>query len=329
MDYLNLAKNVLTNEAEALVSASKNLDKDTINNLVELFGYLKSGGGSLVFCGVGKSGIVARKLSSTFTSLGLSSWFLHPTEALHGDLGRLQANDALVIISKSGITEEIVKLLPFIELNKKVIVGLLGNTNSKLAKSCGIVFDCSVKCEACINNMAPTTSSTLSLAMGDALAVIYESMIGLSQEGFAYNHPGGMLGKIMRFKVSDLMWDIDECPYLPINSTLQDVVLIMTRKNVGGCAIVNDSFELLGIIVEGDIRRTLLKSSEGINTPVAQIMNSKPISITPDTLAFDAISVMEKKDGQIYILPVVENNKFLGFIRLHDLIKEGFIKKEN
>ncbi|TNE95308.1 MAG: KpsF/GutQ family sugar-phosphate isomerase, partial [Deltaproteobacteria bacterium] len=259
-------KKVLNHEADVLRAAADRLQQDQADKLCQLFQHLMDKGGSLVFSGVGKSGIVATKLASTFSSLGLPSFFLHPIEALHGDLGRLSKNDVLVLLSKSGATEELMKMIPYVPVGSEFRVGLLGNANSKIGEQCSLVLDCSVDREACINNQAPTTSSTLAMAMGDAMAVLFEEFVGLSKEGFAANHPGGLLGKSLRLKVSDLMWKIDDCPILSEGETLKTVILEMTNKPVGGCAICNNNNQLLGILVEGDIRRTFTKANQGLET---------------------------------------------------------------
>ncbi|MBL6988255.1 MAG: KpsF/GutQ family sugar-phosphate isomerase [Bacteriovoracaceae bacterium] len=325
MDYLKIASDVLKTEAEALLKASKRIDEKQLSKLVDVLKNLTNVGGSLIFCGVGKSGHIAKKLAATFSSLGLPSFFLHPTEALHGDLGRIGEADAVVFISKSGNTSEIMKIIPYFRNRLSKKIALLGDVNSPIAKECEIVFDCSVDKEACINDQAPTTSSTLALAMGDALAVIYENMVGLSKEGFAVNHPGGILGKSMHLKVSDLMWNKVNSPVLGATATLQDVILIMTKINVGGCAILDSNGLLLGIIVEGDIRRTFLNKASGLQTCVTEIMQTKPVKVERDTLALEALRLMEDRKGQIAILPVVDKqNLFLGFVRNHDILKEGF-----
>ncbi|TNF31537.1 MAG: KpsF/GutQ family sugar-phosphate isomerase [Deltaproteobacteria bacterium] len=317
-------KKVLNHEADVLRAAADRLQQDQADKLCQLFQHLMDKGGSLVFSGVGKSGIVATKLASTFSSLGLPSFFLHPIEALHGDLGRLSKNDVLVLLSKSGATEELMKMIPYVPVGSEFRVGLLGNANSKIGEQCSLVLDCSVDREACINNQAPTTSSTLAMAMGDAMAVLFEEFVGLSKEGFAANHPGGLLGKSLRLKVSDLMWKIDDCPILSEGETLKTVILEMTNKPVGGCAICNNNNQLLGILVEGDIRRTFTKANQGLETKVEDIMNKTPITVGPDDLAYDALILMEKRDKPVHLLPVVENGIFKGFLRLHDLLKEGF-----
>lgn len=329
MTHSKTMSDILKMEANALVRAAEILEKShhkDADKLTVLFDQLRSTDSAIIFCGVGKSGIIAQKCAATFTSLGLPSYFLHPTEALHGDLGRVGKNDAMVFLSKSGTTEEILKLMPFLQVPKSHRVALVGSVNSPIAEVCDIVFDCSVEKEACINNQAPTTSSTLALAMGDAMAVLFEKYIGLSKEGFAVNHPGGILGKSLRMKVRDLTIRSEDCPVLTTKQNLQDAILMMTKFPVGGCAVVENG-EFKGILVEGDIRRTFTRPNQGLQTSVEEIMNKTPTSIHPDQLAFEALELMESKTRSFQILPVLEGKKFLGFIRLHDLLKEGFSLK--
>ena len=329
MAHTKTMADVLRLEAKALLSSAtllENSGNDQVEKLVLLFLELKQTESTLIFCGVGKSGIIAQKCASTFTSLGLPSFYLHPTEALHGDLGRVRKSDAIVLISKSGTTEEILKLLPFLSTKKDKLVGLIGAALSPIGDHCGIVFNCSVEIEACINNQAPTTSSTVALAMGDAMAVLLESLTGLSKEGFAVNHPGGILGKSLRMKVKDLMIKASSCPVLSPDQTLQEVILLMTKYPVSGCAIVENN-KFLGILVEGDIRRTFTRDNLGLKTLVCDIMNNNPVTIGPDSLAFEALELMENKSRSLQILPVIQDDIFLGFIRLHELLKEGFSLK--
>lgn len=321
-DVLKLEANSLLRAAELL---EKNHKKDA-DKLTILFEQLRATGSSIIFCGVGKSGIIAQKCASTFTSLGLPSYFLHPTEALHGDLGRIGKNDAIVLLSKSGTTEEILKLLPFLQVPHSHRIALVGQVPSPVSDFCDVVFDCSVEKEACINNQAPTTSSTTAVAMGDAMAVLFEKYIGLSKEGFAANHPGGILGKSLRMKVRDLTIKASDCPILIESQTLQDAILAMTKFPVGGCAVVENGL-FKGILVEGDIRRTFTRENQGLLTKVENIINRTPTSIHPDQLAYEALELMESKTRSFQILPVLEGTKFLGFIRLHDLLKEGFSLK--
>jgi arabinose-5-phosphate isomerase len=322
MSKVEILKNVLDLEAKSIESAASKLDETSAEAIEALFLSLISKGGDLVFCGVGKSGHIGLKLSSTFSSLGLRSFFLHPTEALHGDLGRLTEKDSIVFLSKSGTTEEILKIIPFLPMKKSNVIGLLGAKTSDIGKHCGVVLDCSVEKEACINNQAPTTSSTVALAMGDALAVYFEHLVGLSKEGFAKNHPGGFLGKSLRMKVEDLMWRPKDCAIVESTDSLKDVILQMTNKPLGACAVIdNDQFK--GLIVEGDIRRSLSEEGADLSKSVVDFYNENPISISTSTLAFDALKIMEERENPITVLPVLEENKFIGFLRLHDLLKAG------
>ena len=324
-ENLKLFKDVLNIEAEAILAAKKKITEDKVNKLEKLFKKLISGNGSLVVIGIGKSGQIGSKLSSTFSSLGLSSYSLHPVEALHGDLGRVSKEDVFIFLSKSGTTEEIMKLIPYLPLQDNTI-GLLGNINSELGKLSSLVFDCSVEKEACINNQAPTTSSTLALAIGDAMAVLYEKYSGLSREGFAVNHPGGLLGKSLLMKVRSLMWPSSRCPILGPENTLEDAILKMTENNLGGCAVISEN-KFVGIIVEGDIRRAFTKKYN-LETKLETLVNQNPIFVSPDSLAVEALELMETRERQISILPVLSDQReFLGLIRIHDLLREGFSRK--
>lgn len=278
--------------------------------------------GSLFCIGVGKSGFIAKKIASTFNSLGLTSSFLHPTEALHGDLGLIRKNDAAIIISNSGTTEEIMKLLPFLPIKKEALIGLIGNPNSPLAEYCHAFLNCHVEKEACLNNQAPTASTTVALAIGDALAVIYEDMTGLTKEGFAKNHPGGKLGKSLTLKVKHLMTPLEECPLANPTDKLIDVLLKMTKKPVGMCAIM-DKEQFLGILVEGDIRRILSKDQSALQKEITTYINKTPVSIEEHELAAKALELMEKRKSPISVLPVLNQGSFKGILRIHDLFKAG------
>jgi len=321
---LELVKFVLEMESQAILKVSQLITDHQTQALVILFKELAQKHDQLVFCGVGKSGMIAKKLAATFCSLGQPSFSLHPVEALHGDLGRVRAEDAIVFISKSGTTEEILKLKPYLPQSNQQLIGLIGNSESPIARFCGLVFDCSVDQEACLNNQAPTTSTTVAMAMGDAMAVLYEEVVGLSKEKFAIHHPAGILGKTLRLKVRDLMVPLQECPVLLSTQTLKDALIEMTAKPIGGCAIVSESKDFVGIIVEGDIRRILTKDSRGVDIPLSEMLNSNPVSVLPDDLAMTALERMEKRSRPLNIVPVIEENKIFGFLRLHDLIKEGF-----
>ena len=280
-------------------------------------------GGSLIITGVGKSGHIATKIASTFSSLGLPSFFLHPTEAMHGDLGRVTKSDAVVLLSKSGTTEELLSLLPFLQVPKERIIAIVGNIHSPLAHKSGLVLDASVEKEACINDLAPTTSTTVALAIGDAMAVLYENYMGVSREKFAINHPAGLLGKSLSLRVDKLMVRAQDCPQVHADASLQDAILAMTQKPVGMCAVIKEN-SLEGIIVEGDVRRAFAKSANALNGAVCEFMTKNPQVIHTDALAFDALKIMENPNKLLNVMPVTENGIFMGVLRLHDLFKAGF-----
>lgn len=323
MGHKNLFTQVLLSEAKAIERAAGQFSDKTADQLVRIFEMLTGTGGNLIISGVGKSGHIATKIAATFSSLGLPSFFLHPTEAMHGDLGRVTKSDAIVLISKSGTTEELLALLPYVSIPKERIIALVGNINSPIAREAGVVIDASVEKEACLNDLAPTTSTTVALALGDAMAVLYENALGVSKEKFAVNHPAGLLGKTLSLTVDRLMTKALDCPVVPEHATLQDAILAMTEKPVGMCAVVSGN-KLMGILVEGDIRRAFAKSADAIKTPVRDIMTSKPTTITPSTLAFEALKTMENPNRLISVAPVVESDQFVGVLRLHDLFKAGF-----
>ncbi len=324
MEHKNLLVQVLKTEAEALLKAADRLTEEKAQALVGLFETLTSTGGSLIISGVGKSGLIAVKIAATFSSLGLPSFFLHPTEAMHGDLGRVTTRDALVLISKSGTTEELLNLLPFLSLPKERIVGIVGKMNSQIAIKSGIVLDASVEKEACLNDLAPTTSTTLALALGDAMAVLYENALGISREKFAVNHPAGLLGKSLSLTVDRLLTSKSLCPVITADAILQDAILAMTQKPVGMCAVLEGE-TLIGILVEGDIRRAFAKSPDAIRMKVSEFMTATPVSVKPDLLAFEALKMMENPQRLISVIPVVDDSGvFRGVLRLHDLFKAGF-----
>ncbi|MFA5584874.1 MAG: KpsF/GutQ family sugar-phosphate isomerase [Bacteriovoracaceae bacterium] len=323
MDYQKIMSQVLMTEANALKLAGERITQKVGEQLVHLFEQLTQTGGNLIISGVGKSGLIGQKIAATFSSLGHPSFFLHPTEAMHGDLGRVTRADAIVLISKSGTTEELLSMLPYVNIPQERIVAIVGNTHSPIAKRAGIILDGFVEKEACINDLAPTTSTTLALALGDAMAVLYESVLGVSKEKFAINHPAGLLGKSLSLTVRQLMIDVSECPIVSPQATLQDAILAMTKMPIGMCAIIEgDKFE--GILVEGDIRRAFSKASDAMTKSITEFMTKNPIEVSADALAFDALKVMENPKKQITVVPVTQDNKFVGVLRLHDLFKAGF-----
>jgi arabinose-5-phosphate isomerase len=323
MNHKNLFSHVLNDEAKAIERAASRFNEQTITSLVAVYELLAGTGGSMIISGVGKSGHIANKIAATFSSLGLPSFFLHPTEAMHGDLGRVTKSDAIVLISKSGTTEELLKMLPYIQIPKERTIAILGKVDSPIGHTSGIILDASVEKEACINDLAPTTSTTVAMAIGDAMAVLYENVMGVSKEKFAINHPAGLLGKSLSLMVDRLMIPAQDCPTVSESATLQDAILAMTQRPVGMCAVIEDG-QIKGILVEGDIRRAFAKSADSMKTPIKNIMTTKPTSLSSTTLAFEALKTMENPARPLNVAPVVDNGEFKGVLRLHDLFKAGF-----
>ncbi|MFZ4712641.1 MAG: KpsF/GutQ family sugar-phosphate isomerase [Bacteriovoracaceae bacterium] len=323
MNNYQTFKKAITDEAEELIKMSTRLKPEEINKISVIFKNLKKNNSTLVISGIGKSALIGKKISATFASLGLRSIFLHPTEALHGDLGLTSSRDAAILISKSGATQELLELVNYLPMPKKNIIGLLGNISSPLAENCGAILDCGIEREVCMTNLAPTTSTTATLSMGDALAVLFQKVTNFTPREFAINHPSGYLGKSLLLKVSKIMVLEKFCPTISPDSTFQDAIIKMTEKPIGVC-IVLDKTKLKGIIVEGDIRRALANKKFNPNQKVKEIMNTKPITIDQEILVNHALAMMEKNGKQISQLIVCENQKFIGVLRIQDIIKEGF-----
>jgi arabinose-5-phosphate isomerase len=277
--------------------------------------------GKVVITGIGKSGIIAQKIVATFNSTGTSSTFLHSADSIHGDLGIVRENDVVILISKSGGTTEVTRLIPvFKELGVKTIL-ITGNLNSNLAKASDIVLDSSVIEEACPLNLAPTSSSTTALVLGDALAVTLLEKRGFTKEDFAAVHPGGMLGRRLLLKVGDIMTKGKDMPVVKASTDLKDLIYEISSKRLG-CTIVRDNSKILGIITDGDIRRLLEKGSNFDSLKAKDIMNKTPKIISEDTLAKNALEVMEKnKITQLIICD--DKKKLCGIIHIHSLVELG------
>ena len=283
---------------------------------------IAAGKGRVVVSGIGKSAVIAQKIVATFNSTGTPSIFMHAADAIHGDLGMVQKEDVVIIISKSGESPEIKVLVPLIRNFGNVLIAIVGSTDSYLAKNSGIILNTSVEQEACPNNLAPTTSTTAQLVMGDALAVCLMELKGFESDDFAKFHPGGMLGKKLYLRVSDLYAD-NEKPKVLAEQSLKEVIVEMTAKRLGMTAVVDRENTLLGIITDGDLRRMLEKSVAIDTIKAGDIMTANPKTIGPDDLAVDALDVLRR--NEISQLAVIEHNKYLGIIHLHDLIREGLI----
>jgi arabinose-5-phosphate isomerase len=323
MNYTNIFTQVLKDEAKAIEDAASRVDEATVNSLIKVYEFLHQSGGSLVISGVGKSGHIGTKLAATFASLALPSIFLHPTEAMHGDLGRLTKRDALVIISKSGTTEELLSMMPYVTVPKERIIAIIGKLGSPLANKSGIVLDASVDREACINNLAPTTSTTVALAVGDAMAIVYEHLVKLTKDQFGMNHPAGLLGKALSLTVDRLLTPANQCPVVQETATLQEAIIAMTKNPVGLCAVV-DNGKLLGVLAEEDISKAFAQSQTAITSQVKTLLNANPVTLEEKTLARDALKTMETEEKVLSVVAVVNEGKFLGVLRLQDLFKAGF-----
>lgn len=283
---------------------------------------LKDCEGRIVISGIGKSAVIAQKIVATFNSTGTPSIFMHAADAIHGDLGMVQQNDVVIIISKSGESPEIKLLVPLIRNFGNTIIAMTGTMSSYLAQHANLVLNTTVEQEACPNNLAPTSSTTAQLVMGDALAVCLMELKGFRSDDFARFHPGGTLGKKLYLRVSDLYTN-NEKPNVKAKQGLKEVIVEMTTKRLGITAVTDENNNLLGLITDGDLRR-LLESGKSLDQVNAEdIMTQNPKTIEPDTLAVGALEVLRKYG--ISQLAVTENGVYKGIIHLHDLIREGLI----
>jgi arabinose-5-phosphate isomerase len=278
--------------------------------------------GRIVISGMGKSAVIAQKIVATLNSTGTPSIFMHAGDAIHGDLGIVQQEDIVIILSKSGESPEIKVLVPLIKNFGNTLISIVGNIESYLAKQSDIILNTTVSQEACPNNLAPTSSTTAQLVMGDALAVCLMELRGFQSDDFAKFHPGGALGKKLYLRVADL-YIHNERPAVSPQQTLKEAIVEMTRKRLGVTAVVDNENNLLGIITDGDLRRMLEKSVAIDSIKVKDIMSGNPKTIEPGRLAVDALDVLRK--NEISQLVVAEKGKYLGIIHIHDLLKEGLI----
>ena len=278
--------------------------------------------GRIVVSGIGKSAVIAQKIVATFNSTGTPSIFMHAADAIHGDLGIVQQEDVVIIISKSGESPEIKVLVPLIRNFGNILIGMVGHTSSYLANNSTIILNTTVAQEACPNNLAPTSSTTAQLVMGDALAVVLMEMKGFQSDDFAKFHPGGTLGKKLYLRVADLYKNNDR-PGVQSGRSLKEVIVEMTAKRLGITAVVDKEENLLGIITDGDLRRMLEKNTAIDQVKADDIMTSNPITIGAEEMAIDALDLLRTK--QITQLAITDKGKYLGILHLHDLIREGLI----
>jgi arabinose-5-phosphate isomerase len=320
-NILETAENVLRIEADSISALINRLDENfekTVDCLIAIKG-------KVILTGMGKSGIIARKISSTLASTGTPSFFMHPAEASHGDLGVISPEDAVIVLSNSGNTKEIVSILPAIKLIGAKIIGFSGNKNSQLSMLSDYFFDVSVAQEACPYNLAPTASTTVQLAIGDALAVSLLKERNFLEEDFAKLHPGGSIGKKF-LKVADIMHKGEEIPLVKDSALLKDAIIEMNFKRLGLTGVIDENMLLCGIVVDGDLRRALTDSANIIDKPVKDVMTKNPKIILKDALAASALQKMEElKITSLFAVESENDNRPAGVIHIHDIVKAGII----
>ena len=307
-------------EAEAIQRAAKRLDGEAVERAVELLSCCES---KVIITGVGKSGVIAQKIAQTLVSTGTIAVFVHPSDAIHGSLGVITSGDVVIALSNSGETDEILLLLPALKNRGIRLISIVGNTDSTLARQSDVFLDSSVDKEACPLNLAPTTSTTVALAIGDALAMTLMEAKGLTAEDFAANHPAGRLGKRLTLKVKNLMHD---SPNLSPEADWLEVVKSLSEYSLGAVNVVDANQKLVGIITDGDLRRIIEKfSPENLpNLTAGQMMTKNPTIAAPEMLAFDALKLMENRPRQISVLPVVDEKGICaGLLRVHDIVRSG------
>ena len=313
-NYIASAKRTLKIESNSISQIASQLDK----SFVTLCDKVIKCDGKFVIMGVGKSGHIAQKISATLSSTGTQSIFIHPTEAAHGDMGLIDKKDIVLLISNSGETDEIINILPSLKRHCKEIASLTSNNKSSIAKSADIKIELKSKKEACPLNLAPTSSTTNALVFGDALAIALLEAKGFTQKDFASSHPAGKLGKKLITLVEDLMHKGNAVPKVSPDTILDKALLEITKKNLGITLIVEKT-KLVGIFTDGDLRRCINKKVDIQNTKIQDVMTKKFKTINSDALAIDAANIME--DNKIFTLVVIDKNKHIGVISMHDLIE--------
>ncbi|WP_312792991.1 KpsF/GutQ family sugar-phosphate isomerase [Sphingobacterium sp.] len=313
----NIAIEAIQEEARAVAALAQYIDDDFVT-VVDRILHLQ---GRVIVTGIGKSAIIAQKIVATLNSTGTPSIFMHAADAIHGDLGIIQQNDLIIAISKSGNTPEIKVLVPFLKQTKNLLVALVGNTESYLAKNADFILNTTVEKEACPNNLAPTSSTTAQLAMGDALAVVLQECRDFTDKDFAKYHPGGALGKKLYLRVSDLS-DQNGKPSVQLQANVRDIIITITHFRLGAVAVLNGD-QIQGIITDGDIRRMLEKHTDLTAITAADIMGKSPKIIDKNELAANALHIM--RENNITQLLVSDHGIYDGVIHIQDLLKEGII----
>lgn len=315
-------KEVIRIEAEAVAGLQNSINEEFVKAVETIY----ASQGRVVLTGMGKSGLIARKIVATFNSTGTAAIYLHPTDALHGDLGMVRKEDVVILISKSGETEEISNLIPMLKRINVKLIAMCGVKTSKLANACDIFLNISVKEEACPYDLAPTASTTATLALGDALSVALLQKRNFTEEDFAFLHPGGSLGKRLSLKIREIMIKGDKIPRVHENSSIKDVIFEITGKRLGTTCVVDDQNKLVGIITDGDLRRLLERTLEIKSLIAKDVMTSKPKVMKADYLASFALQQMENYKITTLVITDDQNHPE-GIVHLHDLINLGLQKR--
>jgi arabinose-5-phosphate isomerase len=317
-NIVSIVTDVILNESEAI----KNLVNHITDDFQHIIDAILTCKGRVVITGIGKSAIIANKIVATMNSTGTPALFMHAADAIHGDLGMIQSDDVVICISKSGNTPEIKVLVPLIKSRGTVLIGMVGKLDSYLAQQSDYVLNVTVEREACPNNLAPTTSTTATLVMGDALAIALLECRNFSSEDFAKLHPGGALGKQLYLRVNDL-YAANEKPVVTPHTSIKDVILEISSKRLGATAVIDADGKLLGIITDGDLRRMLNSHDTFADLKASDIMTKSPKSIDAEEYAASAMTLMQSKN--ITQLVVMKEDIFVGFIHIHDLLREGIV----
>lgn len=310
-------------ESQAIAQTADRLLPQDVEHAIQL---LVACTGKVVLLGVGKSGVIAQKIAATMTSTGTAALHLHPSDALHGGLGIVTSNDLVIALSNSGETDEVIAMLPYLKQRQVRLIAIVGNLNSTLARRADVALDASVDQEACPLNLAPTTSTTVALAIGDALAMTLMQAKGWTLEDFAQNHPAGRLGKRLTLRVADLMHGGDDNPTIGEAASWLEIIKAISRGGLGAVNVVDSANRLVGIITDGDVRRALgTIEADGLKSlDCGSMMTRDPVVAAPDLLAYDALRLMEERPSQISVLPVVDGHRVcVGLIRLHDIVRSG------
>ncbi len=321
-EIIQKGKEVIRIESEAVANLANSIDGE----FTKAVNVIYESTGRVILTGMGKSGLIARKIVATLNSTGTAAIFLHPTDALHGDLGMVRKEDVVILISKSGNTEEILNLLPMLKRMKVKLIAMSGVKSSRLGNECDIFLNIGVKEEACPHDLAPTSSTTATLAMGDALSVALLQRRGFTAEDFAFFHPGGSLGKRLSLEIKEIMIQGERIPKVSVGSSIKDVILEITSKRLGTTTVINNDGSLTGIITDGDLRRLLEKTLDIKNLTAKDIMTRNPKVMKENYLASFALQQMENFKITAMII-IDDSNRPIGIIHLHDLINLGLSQR--